>query len=514
MLKNGETRLNIKNAKILANGGSMFVLTADRASVLVEDSIISGYGSGEPNLVNTGMTGTSKNSFFAELTLKNSTIFTSVQTPEFEGDDIETATRRGTLILEGVNVFENSKVDAGTLTVISGVENATIARIGATYAMRGFESEHTYKAMNPETSEYESFPISIKPVVTSVTIVPESETADCSISNGVIFINEVWYTGIDIEPSIGTPSEPVAGIYKYKWSYKLGSGGKRIYTIAPVADFNLLLSYSYHGGIYSNLYIPKVFYEEYMDDLYATYGGKAINEDKFSLTKVGEDEYYKVSIPGVESYEVYLPGVAGGKTFAFECEIGLAKYVRELLQGDLSAEKTQSVYDLCLCAINYLADKEGNDEDIAYFGEVIKDKALTFDRTDIYSFLNTASTDSAYLAQNFGAVSFNTSGRLTIAIPDGYEGTLKIGFDELERVYEIEGGKCGGEKSISIVLPFENLSKNLTFKLYDESGKLVAADGNEVTATCSLSEFYKKMNDADKTLLKCNLALYYSLCKI
>ena len=514
MLRSGETRVNIKSAKILANGGSMFVLTADRASVLVEDSIISGYGSSDPNLVNIGMTGTSKNSFFAELTLKNSTVFTSIQTPEFEGDDIETATQRGTLLLEGINSFEGSAVDVDVLNGISGVEDAAVARIGCTYSMRGFGREYAYMVLNSETGEYDSVPISIKGVSTTVTVVPQSETADCIISNGVISLNEVWYTGADIEPNVSSSVESVPGVCKFKWSYKLGSGGKRIYTIAPVADFNLLLSYSYHGGVYSNLYIPKVFYEEYMDDLYATYGGKPINEDRFSPAKVGDDEYYKVSIPGVESYAVYLPGIIGGKTFAFEAEISLADYVKELLKAELSAEKAQSVYDLCLYAINYLSDKAEYAEDIAYFGEVITDKALTFDRTDIYAFLNDSATDVSYLAENFGAVGFNTSGVLTVAIPEGYEGTLKIGFDELERVYEIEGGKCNGARLISIILPFENLSKNLTFKLYDESGNLVAKEGDDLTATYSIAECYSGMSDGDRTLLKSALALYYSMSKI
>ena len=514
MLRSGETRVNIKSAKILANSGSMFVLTADRASVLVEDSIISGYGSGNPSLVNIGMTGTSKNSFFAELTLKNSTVFTSIQTPEFEGDDIETATQRGTLLLEGINSFEGSAVDVDVLNGISGVEDAAVARIGYTYSMRGFGREYAYTVLNSETGEYDSVPISVKEVSAAVTVVPQSETADCIISNGVISLNEVWYTGADIEPNVSSSVESVPGVCKFKWSYKLGSGGKRIYTIAPVADFNLLLSYSYHGGVYSNLYIPKVFYEEYMDDLYATYGGKPINEDRFSPAKVGDDEYYKVSIPGVESYAVYLPGVIEGKTFAFEADISLADYVNELLKGELSAEKAQSVYDLCLYAINYLSDKAEYAEDIAYFGEVITDKALTFDRTDIYAFLNDSETDVSYLAENFGAVGFNTSGVLTVAIPEGYEGVLKIGFDELERVYEIEGGKCDGARLISIILPFENLSKNLTFKLYDESGNLVAKEGDDLTATYSIAECYSRMSDGDRTLLKSALALYYSLSKI
>jgi hypothetical protein len=507
----GTASLNIKNSAILGFG-SILRLNGDTNNTTLENCIVSNYTSEDPKyckvssptLVNTTEY-PSKNYWYGELTLKNTSVNTSMDVPEESQD----GAFKGNLSFEGDVFFIKDYVDGWIKDYIQGYEDRVVAKVSNRAFSRGFAKEgYSYTVYDPNVNSYVKVPITMIANPPAATYCQPEDAAECTFDNGITTESGFYYVGGEILTDLDIAEEDVQGVYHYEWCYT-EKNGKRYYTPKLISEYEFYSSYSFNStdGVTTNFYLSASLFENYLDYNYLAFNGKIANKSNFKRDTIGGKAFYKIEIEGIHNVTAFLPGKSGDATFALSVKISFRDYLEKLLESNLSDDTLSFIYDLAVYAINSYGADEGYTDDINYLAKLIEGKKVTAGDNALFKDINITETDSSYFTENFGKIHVSDMGQLSFEIPNGFTGKLAVSIENYEKVYEISSGKWEGYEDIILNLPTDLILKVICLKVYDSDGNLLCKEGDTVSGTFSISEWLGSIEDNDALVLKSGIAI-------
>ena len=543
-----DSTLTVKNANLISYGASKgsFMIRGQKSTTIFDNCLIYVVkGEGTDMVLNDGggVRGKEYYRFTGKMVLKDCVLnytlsAVSQYPPETNAGFI------GQLHLEGETVFLDKAVtkeiedsykiykDGYTQSVEGGTEffpdvykglfeeGYTLARVSRKLEVAGnpimyipgfddgiYESvsEHQMKVIN--MSESESF-IARNENFYGYAFVPNDQIEYYKyVDAGGTPYDTYWKLGQEVSAPAGValPKDKLEGVWKYGWVTE--KTGDKSYTVrvAPMADFDVRVSYELYPEFAVNVYVPKDVFTEYVNPIDVMIGGNyiaagvgkdvTINVDGKDVTYVKLSSKIDTAEKLLDTLEISIPISYWNSDKGVRIE-GSGKWSVDILSyrdaiyadgsGCTDAERKMMNELLNYIMKSYELNVPEESFNQELYNELITrvdTSALVNDSTDFKAAIGTAGTCT--LADGLiGTVTVDKAkAELKIKLKSDFTGKLKLEAAGGAKIYEITDGKWEGKDEITVRMAPLGMFECLKVSVLTGRGKVIlgadAADAQE-----------------------------------